>query len=609
MANTIRQQILDSLYNDIQNITTANGYHNSIAIVNKGYSTSGSFNSFPAVCIQLGNEINLSEIEGLEIDKKSLDVLVLIYINSVNTTDDAELIIEDFKRFFNLDGSIDSSKTCRILDINGVQKYTISEVSPYLNNNLKELGFLLKVEYYDFLASLVPYSSTLLNPVDELSNVPYSLEFHWSQVTNADTYQIQIATDNSFSHIISDESIAINSFTASLNYTTQYYWRVRGINERGNGEWSSVFSFETTIDPPVVPVLISPTDGFQNGINRQDFNWNYSSFADTYDFRLSTASDFSTLILRENNLVNSSYTIPDDYSLSDGTTYYWSVRSKNSNTNSNWSSTRSFTVNINQYEPETTALLARMTTQPCSDRIVLINNLIKDLKAYGIWNKLDAFYMFASHSNNNGEALLNWIKNSHNCTVNGVMSFTIDRGLISNGTSGYLNTNYIPSVNGVNFTQNSASIGIYSRTNYASGGDAGYDMGASGSGGGGARVRIVSRYSGNISLYILNGGNQSVSGVSTNSQGYWDLVRLNSTNITSYKNGSTHVNNFSSSSSGLIDKSIYISAINDGSNNPYGFAVREYSHAYIGSGLTKSEILIKNTLIETYLTAIGAGIE
>ena len=46
-------------------------------------------------------------------------------------------------------------------------------------------------------------------------------------------------------------------------------------------------------------------------------------------------------------------------------------------------------------------------------------------------------------------------------------TFTANQGYNGNGTNSYLNTNYNPSTQGVKFTQNSASMGIYCLTNSA----------------------------------------------------------------------------------------------------------------------------------------------
>lgn len=83
------------------------------------------------------------------------------------------------------------------------------------------------------------------------------------------------------------------------------------------------------------------------------------------------------------------------------------------------------------------------------------NQLMLDLKAGGIWNKLDTFVVFATDGNSNF-ALIDWKRLSLYTAVNSP-TFTTNGGFAGNGTSSYINTQFAGSVNGINLTLNNAS--------------------------------------------------------------------------------------------------------------------------------------------------------
>jgi len=113
------------------------------------------------------------------------------------------------------------------------------------------------------------------------------------------------------------------------------------------------------------------------------------------------------------------------------------------------------------FVPDTSyqAILTYATTQgytlPSSGQQVKQNQLVLDLKAAGIWNKLDTLAVFATDGNSNF-GLIDWKRLSQYTAVNSP-TFTTNQGFQGNGTSSYINTNFIPSTAGINFTLNNAS--------------------------------------------------------------------------------------------------------------------------------------------------------
>jgi subtilisin-like proprotein convertase family protein len=103
---------------------------------------------------------------------------------------------------------------------------------------------------------------TLLSPVNGATNISGPHTFTWQADVNATSYDIEIATDNAFTNIVENVTgITNTSYTSSsLLPDTEYFWRIKPVNQCGNGGFSSVFSVTTancfTIMSTNVPVTI-----------------------------------------------------------------------------------------------------------------------------------------------------------------------------------------------------------------------------------------------------------------------------------------------------------------------------------------------------------------
>jgi hypothetical protein len=96
------------------------------------------------------------------------------------------------------------------------------------------------------------------------------------------------------------------------------------------------------------------------------------------------------------------------------------------------------------FDADYQAVLDYATTQgytlPSAGQQILQNQLVVDLKAGGIWSKLDTFAVFATDGNSNF-ALIDWIRLSQYTAVNSP-TFTTNQGFTGNGTSSYVDTNF-----------------------------------------------------------------------------------------------------------------------------------------------------------------------
>jgi hypothetical protein len=96
----------------------------------------------------------------------------------------------------------------------------------------------------------------LYSPKAGANSVPIKPVFQWSVVDGADSYELLVSTDASFSNLIIVKS-ANSALTAttwqsdiSLDYSTTYYWKVRANSASNHSAWSTVGIFITTGPPP-----------------------------------------------------------------------------------------------------------------------------------------------------------------------------------------------------------------------------------------------------------------------------------------------------------------------------------------------------------------------
>ena len=92
---------------------------------------------------------------------------------------------------------------------------------------------------------LSPFPPDSLSP-NLISNTPRNPILSWHSPDSADTYNVQISLSITFATLVADTSVADTFFqTNVLAAGTRYYWRVRGVNQYGTGDFSSTANFIT----------------------------------------------------------------------------------------------------------------------------------------------------------------------------------------------------------------------------------------------------------------------------------------------------------------------------------------------------------------------------
>jgi len=181
----------------------------------------------------------------------------------------------------------------------------------------------------------------------------YNEEFvlEWERICNACEYEIQIALDEAFRHIVMDTSdfdtnnhayacdLDVDTYKPSkpaspsllieqdtLDCNQQYWWRVRSryteTDEVIRSQWSDKWSFTVAVGPGGAIELTSPDDGATNvPLEGVVFTWTAVAEATGYDFALMDASGGS--VDSKTGLTGTSYAYSGK--LSYDTAYTWQV--------------------------------------------------------------------------------------------------------------------------------------------------------------------------------------------------------------------------------------------------------------------------------------------
>jgi hypothetical protein len=253
-------------------------------------------------------------------------------------------------------------------------------------------------------------------------------------------------------------------------------------------------------------------------------------------------------------------------------------------------------------DPDAVALFAAMTVQPNAARQRLISDTIVALKAAGVWSLLDAVWFMAAHDEQ--ASRLNWkAPASFTLSEQGVITFTVDRGWQGDGSSGYLDTGWTPSVHGVNYTQNNASLGVYSRTDT----DGGIDFSARQTSPAPSRlINFAMRLSG-VTGGMINGPlSGGLTAAIANSLGLGAMRRTASNAQQVFRNGVELAAN-ATLSEALVAIPPYIGARNnDGVAELY--TTRQYALAFTGAAMSTTQQLALYSTTQAYMTAVGAAV-
>jgi len=251
------------------------------------------------------------------------------------------------------------------------------------------------------------------------------------------------------------------------------------------------------------------------------------------------------------------------------------------------------------YEAEYQAVYDAMTTPPTEAHAIAQNAFVIAAKANGYWTIFDTFYFFAQDTNGASEALINWVNpGTFDATLENAPTFTTLEGFTGNG-SGSNNarvcSNWNASTNGVNFVQNSASMGFYNRVDV--------DENKPGMGSYNSVYTYLLPRVGNNAYLQLNSNSSFNRSTVSNGQGLFVGSREGAALTQIYQNGATVGANNANASVAPISATMYFLArTNSGSSN------NQVSMGFTGGALTATQVANFATDFEVLMDAIGKGV-
>lgn len=237
-------------------------------------------------------------------------------------------------------------------DIIGVLNTTVTTDLAETSRGIDPVKLPANQKDYSYTLRLEESNEAESNSRADFYNVNAVCELSF-QIINKDTDTYESLIDTYVHPIVR----LLKRFSESVN-TDGYSWnevnyqsiKAGNLNRYDNGYFKPTIEFSLYVCDSVVldlavpsaPTLTSPANNYSNGLLNQPFNW--TGTADTWNFVLLSGT---TELINQTGLVSSSFTIPADNLLTDGQTYTWKVKGKNTAGWGAWSSTYTFTVSDN----------------------------------------------------------------------------------------------------------------------------------------------------------------------------------------------------------------------------------------------------------------------
>jgi len=237
------------------------------------------------------------------------------------------------------------------------------------------------------------------------------------------------------------------------------------------------------------------------------------------------------------------------------------------------------------------------TTKPNAAVASAQNTMVKSLVDLGVWALTDIFWLMGGHTNDNGESVLNWVNPG---TFDGVVvnspTFTALEGFTGDGLTTRIMTNYIPSINGINYKLNSASIFVYARK------DTGTDLKALC---GGDTIPASQIITGSTFYSDINNANASIANTNVNTKGFLGASRTASNLIESYNNATKYTD--VDVSTGVQNDELWVLA-RRGAGTGQFFTDNQISMFFVGGGLSEVQVTGFRAAFKAYMDSNGKGV-
>lgn len=232
--------------------------------------------------------------------------------------------------------------------------------------------------------------------------------------------------------------------------------------------------------------------------------------------------------------------------------------------------------------------LKRCERQPTASQAAALSALVLSLKAFKLWDKLDALWDLQAETRQ--RALLNMKGNRFDLVIEGEMQQIPGFGLRGDGKTGFARTGLIPDMAGLAFGLDSATLGVFCSvnsnggTNYAFGSDRG-------------NVRLKTRQlPQEAPSGYLNDATQPLTGskLSGLMPGMTLMARTSSTELRIYKNDAVVASAVQPSTS-LSGNELFLGRAGGNFNS------ETFAFAFIGAGLSVDDVRALSAALRDYL--------
>lgn len=249
------------------------------------------------------------------------------------------------------------------------------------------------------------------------------------------------------------------------------------------------------------------------------------------------------------------------------------------------------------YDASYQAILTYATSQgyalPSSTQRTKSNQFIVDLKAAGLWAKLDSLSIFKTDGSQNF-ALTDWKRLTTHTAVNSP-TFTSNVGFTGNGSSAYINPNW-NITQATQASQNSIFHGVLTNSILPSA-DTGYH------GGGSNPYNIINTYSSGSSDGFYS--NSAAINITQRTAAFRAVSRTASNSVTTYQDSNIDNSPFTGfPSSAPSSSAIYIMTRGVPAPQWHAPSNVEFKADFWGAGLTPTEVADFRNLLTNYIASL-----
>lgn len=235
-----------------------------------------------------------------------------------------------------------------------------------------------------------------------------------------------------------------------------------------------------------------------------------------------------------------------------------------------------------------------------SDRVVIVRQFIAAEITSGAWYLSDDYLGFWAE---NAAQALTSLKQRRLATAVAAPTFTADRGYTMNGSSQYIDTGFIPAVNGLNCTGTSQHIGVYERTNVSSSGISAGTVDAA------VRVLSVNNRNGANAVGRANTAGLNFTLTTANSQGLKAVSRANGGLTVKLFDRGVKLTDATAASTAAVapSRSIYVGAVNN-AGTAASFRAASTGFFVVGGAMSDAQHLAQYNAIQAWATSVGANV-